>query len=346
MSPHKYFRKIKTSPDGNCAFNAFALGLRDLLRVGMELNEVVTNKFLHEFNRKNTAYAQADWLDLKQYLLSLQTPELQQQLAPVLRELACDLVFVDEQETDGKSESTLKQSFISAFFHAFEAEIGLKVDKLPDDIFCQHFIINDFFQKKIVDLKAQYKNWINSKRDQNSNPFSLRCCFQFCGAKNSQIRAEYLKEKANDSQCDHETELLIPIKEQILLEINTAWYETYRTIFFAEMKKDKKWAGDMELGALAKFFGVNLGVFSKGWKYLVDDQIFKNEMAPTLLLKHHKNHYSYYQPNEDAYLSRIKELRDFIEQQTSSLETDNTEIDELNYLSARRDPKYRLFSPQ
>ena len=194
--PRRTVSLEETLGNGNCAFNAFALGWCDaavldyleLYHAKLEAFRIHAAAALHL-----TAEEQNTWQHFKAALLAQRARDkeaLQRQLAPVFRHLAIGLI-----EANPDTLAEIKEHFLGAFD-------GFVSGRLGDDIFIRHPFIRTLFE--------------NTRREVAP------------GGVN-----QYLSDWWDNTGC---------------------------TQFLAEMKKDRVWAGDIELGALAKYFHVNLDV--------------------------------------------------------------------------------------
>lgn len=136
--------------DGNCAFNAFILGLcqRDTLdRIEKimqsekkEIDEALS-KFIEQAS-ESLGVLPANFITLKKELLRLRDTDprkLQKALAPIMRNLACDLL-----EEPPYGPKSLEQSLLSAYDGFINpGAVGV----VRDDVFSVHQFIKNKFSK-------------------------------------------------------------------------------------------------------------------------------------------------------------------------------------------------------
>lgn len=224
--------------DGNCAFNAFVLGLSQSSVIhGIEKNLAAQNKnpdavfaaFVQA--AANSLHIAATWDALKAELLKRPIDEpqkdaFQQRLAPLFRNLSIDLLQADNSNRDNSIEA-LNIEYQNFVYKA----LGVKGREQGD--FCR---AHPLVQKKFADLFAAAKSNLLAK-------FNV---------------AEYEQAKAsNDAKIAGELEDIL--KKNINISVLDAWWiaEGYDQ-FCEEMRKPGMHGGDFELEALAKYFEITL----------------------------------------------------------------------------------------
>lgn len=229
---------IRAEGDGNCAFNSYSLSLCEpsvldqiaarVIARGEKPDDVF-KKFITDVATAFKLRGDANWESVKAKLLieRRQNPtQLQRKLAPILRELAVDLAEQDEENY----KRTL-QPIQSAFNNYLGGKLHLPWAKTSDDIFAMH----SFITKKFAELYGSYHpntRWVEAIHNRINKKSS------------EQVASE------------------LAAKESMMLDALKEWWrmEGYAH-FLQEMRKSGKWAGDLELFQLSRYFNVNLDVY-------------------------------------------------------------------------------------
>lgn len=223
---------INAIGDGNCAFNAFALGLTDLIvqgkfdekkhpSISKEITEAVQNKIITLFKvNKILDSNNLNWSSIKNYLSQQNTYEKQKAiqllLAKPLRILAYELNIANVQSYASATFESLSEEYERFIKNKFKSEIKL------GDIYTPCKPIRLEFERRFK---------------------------EYFGNGKSEYSAEYLeKSKAGLSVWWGLNELESTIGVEAFLNY---------------VKEDGKWAGDLELKTLANYFNINLNVMAK-----------------------------------------------------------------------------------
>ena len=209
--------------DGNCAFNAFILGLSDarILDHLPELGEASPDKRYKLFiERAQTVFTGTPltWQRLRDSLIrykSLNKVKLQKALAPVVRAFAIELI---KKDLDAYYESTI---------NPLNAELG------------------NYFN--IMQERKKNFSLLNAPIDHNTP-----------GMGDIFIRHQFVKDAFDFlwQNCGEQDKGLD--KAQAALQVK--WKEKGIGLFLTSMNSDAILAGDLELAPLAKYFGINLDV--------------------------------------------------------------------------------------
>ena len=209
--------------DGNCAFNAFILGLceqevLDSIEFNLRQSGQDIDVKLRDFIEAvaNQFHVEPHFEVVKQTLLDLKRTnknKLQKKLAPFMRDYAIWLANRDDGHFV-RTEEPLKGAFSSYIRNYIRAQAGLPVLGVQDDIFQQHPLIVNQFNLLLRGIN-----------------FEL-------------VREDNLNE----------------IVEQRQERLFAWWLEGGYAEFLHAMKAEGQWAGDLELFQLARYFHVNLTV--------------------------------------------------------------------------------------
>lgn len=251
-----------TLGDGNCAFNAFALGLCNQDVLDKIENQLIKqnkdpNKVFQIFIAKMATVLklEANWSIVKQALIELRHQDkekLQRKLAPILREIA-----IDKALKDSRHSSETFPSLAGTFRNYVYEREGLFLAGESDDIYHRHkFIFSKFAELYEAYLKNNFndlhikKHFEISKREYNK-----------LARKKKSTREETRKLIQFDQKMD---ELIKPIQNKFL---QPWWGKQGYCLFLHSMKKTGKWAGDLELKQLGHCFGVHVDIFRDGFTH-------------------------------------------------------------------------------
>ncbi|OGV26247.1 MAG: hypothetical protein A3F18_06045 [Legionellales bacterium RIFCSPHIGHO2_12_FULL_37_14] len=223
------YNKVSAIGDGNCAFNAFILGLCE----EDTLNNI--EKVMQSEGKDADAHLQT-FIELASEVLGVKPPnfatlkgelirlreevpeQLQVQLAPIMRQIACDQLMQDEE-----CKQSTKAALTSAFW----------VDALPgaprvdrDDIFNRH----QFIKNKFAKIKSATPPPRQLERED----------------RNTYLDREDVKQW----------------QEARIKELNIWWEEEGYGQFINGMRNHAVYAGDLELAQLGQYFRVNLELSS------------------------------------------------------------------------------------
>ena len=224
--------------DGNCAFNSFILGFS----TKKGLDQIERNLLAHDRDPdlafaafiQQTARAfkiKADWQTVKAKLLAERENnpnELQRKLAPIMRKLA-----IDQAEKDVDHLERTINPIQSAFNNFLGTRLQLSWAK-KDDIFKEHSFIN----QKFTELYRLY---------HPNNELVEKIHRLLTGKSDEEIKQEKT-EKA----------------DMMTVDLLAWWKDEGYGQFLQEMKKPRKWAGDLELSQLGAYFGVDIDVYRHG----------------------------------------------------------------------------------
>ncbi|MDR3492927.1 MAG: hypothetical protein P4M12_12975 [Gammaproteobacteria bacterium] len=231
---------VRAVGDGECAFNAFILGLKEIALSGKLDNVADENykHFLFAFNKITTK--PATWQAFKEFLKTTASIELQKKLAYSLFRQFAILLIENKVGYTAKNHYASTLPLLKEALHTY-AIMKLKHERMTfrneNDIFVMEFI------------KDKFENLIESKisRDEEHRYYTLT-------KKNPLSQEEQL-------EINH----LIKSFDSIITELQnndlTSWWElSGHSDFLIWMKQKAKWAGDLELAPLAEYFNVNLVV--------------------------------------------------------------------------------------
>jgi hypothetical protein len=199
-----------TEGAGNCAFNAFALGLctpqvfSQIERSVEAAKNNMDQRFAGFIRRVSEVLrVERNWVSVKTALLNLSSKEkvkLQSVLAPILRELSISIALNPADDIFHRGQTVVH---LMSVFRDYRRKFCGKEAKQTDDVFSRHPFITRKFRKVCQETPDK-------------------------------------------------------IDQQKIID-NWWWHEGYPE-FLQEMSKDGKWAGDLELARLARYFGVVLDV--------------------------------------------------------------------------------------
>ncbi|HLB42837.1 MAG TPA: hypothetical protein VJN02_08335 [Gammaproteobacteria bacterium] len=231
----------RTLGDGNCAFNAFALGIvsKNLLSaVETQLSQQKKDSPKVLFQGFIKAVAEefsvqdATWDAIKQLLLTLRhndKEELQRKLAPILRQLAIEQARQDAQHYN-KTLEPLK----SAFYNYIYKKMGYPVRGVQDDVYIKH----DFIEGEFNNLYQE-----------------------FFGNNQKEHLDEYQGLIKNENRTHEDNKKLKQFDEQMNQQLLLWWKENGYNQFLTEMEQNGEWAGELELILLARYFHVHVNIY-------------------------------------------------------------------------------------
>jgi hypothetical protein len=207
--------------DGNCAFNAFILGLSEarILDHLPELGEANPDKRYALFiQRAQTVFTGTPltWQKLRDALIRQKSNNrfnLQKTLAPVVRAFAIELIKKD-----------------------------------PDS----------YYASTINPLKAELENYFNIKRQQAETFMNSVIDHNTPGMGDIFIRHDFVKKAFEFLWTNYGKSQGGLDKAQAALEAK--WKDKGIELFLKDMNIESVYAGDLELAPLAKYFGINLDV--------------------------------------------------------------------------------------
>lgn len=174
MALARYEReKESTIGQGNCAFNAFTLALCDpsvlsqierSLHAANEHPDERFNQFIH--SASESLRVAANWAAVRKELLRLREVDkhqLQNKIAPILRQLSIDIAVYSPDAVFLKSQTVVQ--LVSAYSDYQRNKLGKQVTS-TDDIFSRHSYITDKFyevyygkEKDKLQRKKIIENW-------------------------------------------------------------------------------------------------------------------------------------------------------------------------------------------
>ena len=171
MALARYEREKETTiGQGNCAFNAFALALCDpavfsqIERSLQSANENADGRFSQFiYSASETLRVDASWAAVKKELLRLHEADkhqLQNKIAPILRQLSIDIAVYSPDAVFLKSQTVVQ--LVSAYSDYQRNKLGKQVTS-PDDIFSRHSYITDKF----------YEVYYGKEKDKLQRPLEL-----------------------------------------------------------------------------------------------------------------------------------------------------------------------------
>jgi hypothetical protein len=253
---HRFSQVVENAlGDGNCAFNAFILGFsqRDVLnRIESQLRKDGISppdaKFKSFITKAAVALkTEATWDAVKRKIFDLRIEDkkqLQEKLAPVMRELA-----IEQSKNDAKNVNEHDEPLKSAFQeYVLEERRKALPDKTKD--------MDDDLRKAIEESKKTFEAEQRNRKLLKDDIYD----------KHEFIKEEFKKIAGSD--LAKLTEKDIDAKQKTLLEW---WHKKdggYQQ-FLTSMQEPGKWAGDLELAQLANYFGVNLDAQLPGFTHHV-----------------------------------------------------------------------------
>lgn len=263
VAPKTLLKAETTLGAGNCAFNAFILGLcRPEILSGIEIelsrHKLTPDIVFHDFIERASQALQTEknWAAVRDKMLSLRRENkvlLQQRLAQIMRDIAMERAEIDREHFERTRHSMM------AAFHDFAYKfLSIETGRTKDDIYTEHTFIKRKFQEladKIPDalFSSPESDFDRDEYNQLKKPGSLL-----------PVQRERLKHL--ELQLDF---ALGPIQHEL-----QQWWETTPELssampgsnlsgykkFLEGMQQDGQWAGDLELAELARYFSVNLDV--------------------------------------------------------------------------------------
>lgn len=246
----KSSRKIKlyqedTVGDGNCAYNAFILGLCQKSVLDVLEQQINPERDLKAFIERAAVALKTEnnWAAVRAKMLELRESnkrELQKSLAPIMRYLSIDMARKDERHI----EKTI-QPLLSVFQNYVYRALSVPAHGVSDDIFKRHAFIDskftDLAMVSLADLRSDLTSFDETEFKR------LRALKSRNVDENARLRA--MEERLADVINEHAGELEVWWR-------NSDGYQT----FLDNMSKDTVWAGDLELAEVAAYFHVNLDI--------------------------------------------------------------------------------------
>ncbi|VVC76646.1 hypothetical protein AQUSIP_19690 [Aquicella siphonis] len=248
---------------GNCAFNAFVLGLcRPEIFSGIERgltgSGLVPDEIFEDFIERAAFVLRTgkNWAAVRDEILRLKQTNkvlLQQQLAAIMRQIA-----IEHAEINREHFERTRQSLLAAFHDFACRALNISAGRVKDDIYIKHpFIVRKF--EELAD-KIPQELFSSEESDFDAIEYNdLKSRRSLGPVEKERLESLELQLDIAMGPAQHE---LMQWWEQSLASSSTAaprqpsGYET----FLAAMKQDGQWAGDLELAELARYFNVNLDV--------------------------------------------------------------------------------------
>lgn len=245
----KSSREIKlyqedTVGDGNCAYNAFVLGLCQKSVLEALEQQIIPDRDLKEFIERAAIVLKTEnrWSAVRAKMLELRESnkrELQKALAPIMRYLSIEMAKKDARHIEKTIEPLL-----SVFQNHIFQVLNIPAHGVSDDIFNRHDFINtklnDLALVSIADLRSDLTSF-------NEDEFKrLRALKSRSADETARLRA--MERRLADVFNEHAGEL------------NVWWRADGYQTFLDNMSKDAVWAGDLELAEVAAYFHVNLDI--------------------------------------------------------------------------------------
>lgn len=243
------YRVRKAIGDGNCAYNAFILGFCDLVFSGALDSNAEHGKYELLLKKLGKALEiPPTWIEFKNFLQKYkeQPNLLQMRLAPIFRKLSIKLKAA-ETTTDIASKPLPSHSELEAFQAEFRdylyaaLEFPIPPKSNLGDIYSSHDQITAQFEATTAAIKNTCLKIDENRLDQVRDAVITRL---FDGPLTEESRAIL-------TSFDWEVQTK-------MLELVQWFEEKGYGSFLANMKKSGKWAGDIELGPLAAYLGINL----------------------------------------------------------------------------------------
>jgi|GEM_PF-6043344 len=264
------YKFVKAEGDGECAFNAFILGLKQVALSGkLDAHADETYKSFFQFSKEITLFSKeialqskdpskeitlpATWAEFKKFLINTPTIELQKKLAfPLFRPFAISLIENQAGYTGAAHQSNTLPVLTSVFRNYVLTQL-----KQAQNI----QVVNEDDLFNIPHIEAKF--------DELSVKILTHVEFVKFAAR---YKALMKKQKNSKEQIelDNLTEQLERIIESVQKDALAPWWKTSgHTDFLNVMKQQEKWAGDLELAPLAEFFGVNLNIKRREMTYVM-----------------------------------------------------------------------------
>ena len=178
------YQRTRAIPDGNCAFNAFIIGLcqpQVLDKIEKVMADEKKNIHLHlslfiERASKALDVHPSQWSNLKTELVRLRHENpygLQKKLASIMRVLACDLL-VDTLPKD----DLVNERLLSAYYDFHYSTSG----SVADDVFIRHSFVHEKFKALKLKYDLSHKNSLNKAQTSLMKWWKVSGCQQFIKA--------------------------------------------------------------------------------------------------------------------------------------------------------------------
>lgn len=250
LSGTKEWQVIQAEGDGNCALNAYVLGLRKLALDGRldKDAEARYKTFLDELVKldefKALAGSQARWEAFKTYLKAADDEQslkkLQRLLAPLFRSFSIEELIKKRKGLQGEHHQ-------EAMFVAVETEFRNHVLKNLGTPVPQKTYTQDDICARLNCVGAEFEKLFKAE-------------FESKFARHKAL-AEMKRDKAQDEEFARSKIALEARIEQVQRDaLLKDWNSKVYQESLAAMAKSGAWAGDLELAPLAEFFGVELDI--------------------------------------------------------------------------------------
>lgn len=182
--------RIRAIGDGNCAYNAFILGLLDISQQGLlDNNKTSKDNILDLLKKTKTFQNILTWEKFKEWINQIKSEEelvtLQEESAEILRGIAADQI----KENMTFYAKSLIEEAVEAFRCEVELACGVATLKSAEtsdrDFFIKHNSVNRLFinTKKSYDFKAnpnEIDKAVVDVRKELTNLFQESNCKEFC----------------------------------------------------------------------------------------------------------------------------------------------------------------------
>jgi hypothetical protein len=284
----------KTHGGGNCAFDAarraiFNEDILNQIEKQLTLDKINPDVKFQEFIKQAGAalnIADPNWETVKAAILRLRKSpnpdiQLEYKLNQVLRNIA---MLKAEKELDARGneleegevfedieyERTLDilnsayDNYVSKRIRETNNSQDTQTNTKPsardaddaDDIFSDHKHIQDQFERLFNEHSEQHEqDMIGSQNDNDTDN----------NADATESSALESKEEVNSEPKQKQQQLQEKSQEDAEKKLHKWWHDTGYPKFIEDMKKDGKYAGDLELARLAAYFGVNLCEVSRDY---------------------------------------------------------------------------------
>ncbi|MHB1946844.1 MAG: hypothetical protein ACYCQI_01865 [Gammaproteobacteria bacterium] len=240
LSAQTEWQTITAEGGGNCAFNAFILGLKKVIdddQLQPKNPDVTYHDFLIEFN--NATGKEATWSAFVAYIRATETVRLQNELHQLLRNFSINLLRKKQGLHGQRHQEAMFEPVKAGFHNYILQQLGTPVtqttfsqDDICERLSCVKTEFAALFKSEFEVEFVKYKELAAATRD---------------AAKELEFNA--LRVKLEDKIAN--------IQQTTLLD---TWNKKLYAQSLDAMDQVGAWAGDLELAPLANYFDVELDI--------------------------------------------------------------------------------------
>ena len=244
---------VSTLGDGNCAFNAFALGLAD----GVLSDQISCPKSFFEKIRDLLQPNESTLENFKAWLRTQNFVERQQKLQGILRNIAVEQLEQNYQEI-------YRETYLNQLCNAYD-------NPDLDDTYKHH----DHITIKMGELRADHDKERTEIENNCNEELSLK--EESIDEPIRKIKQDILKTETIKLKLNSE---LNRLQKKYHEELRN-WFESSgKKEFFENIKKSaegpidqKRWGGEPELTVLARYFNINISWVKATGKMILESEV-------------------------------------------------------------------------